>query len=333
MWRIEQPIHTPMTSATAVVCTRNRWPLLEACLASLAEQMLDALEVIVVDNGSTDQTPQNLERWRHVSPRRHVLTEPIAGLSRARNRGLEAARGEIVLFLDDDALPPVTWANRHVAAYEDETIVAAGGPITLTFPAGRPAWAGPCLDHWWSALNHGDALHAFRRPNSPYGANMSIRRCSALAVGGFNIRLGRVRGSLISSEEADLFDRLWNTGGVIRYLPEAPIFHQVSEDRLRRLWLLRRGWAQGRTNARREGVLAGPEFRKRFVEEIRLAFGGPVGPWRTMIESRHEPGAALNDLCRRAGHFAWSCEHAWQRTRALTGHRFVRGSDSQRESA
>jgi glycosyltransferase involved in cell wall biosynthesis len=102
-----------MISASVVVCTRNRCALLQACLASLDEQTLDRLEVVVVDNGSTDATPAKLDEWRRAAQYRVVANEPVAGLSRSRNRGLETARGDLVLFLDDDAVVPVGWAAAH----------------------------------------------------------------------------------------------------------------------------------------------------------------------------------------------------------------------------
>jgi hypothetical protein len=145
---------------------------------------------------------------------------------------------------------------------------------------------------------------------------MSVRRSKALAVGGFNLSLGRVGASLISSEEADLFERLWAGGGVIRYVPGAIVVHQVSKDRLRRGWLLRRGLAQGRTNARREGVLTGRALYDRVVAVAAEALSGPAEPWRVLMANGADRGAALNDLCRRAAHLAWACEHISQRIRA-----------------
>jgi glycosyltransferase involved in cell wall biosynthesis len=304
-----------MPSASVVVCTRNRWALLEMCLSSLDEQAGE-LEIIVVDNGSHDATPARLQRWAASGPHRMVVSEPLAGLSRARNRGLEAARGEIVLFLDDDALAPVSWAASHLRAYRDETVAAAGGPIVLTFPDGRPRWAGTALEHWWSALSLGDEPGPFPPPHGPYGANMSVRRSSALQAGGFDVALGRAGTSLISSEEADLFQRLWSAGNTIWYVPEAIIVHQVSPDRLRRRWLLRRGLAQGRTNARRDGVLRGAALRRRWRAEIAAALRPPFKPWGALLAGGSEPGAVLNDICRRAGHLTCAWEHLRQRFRA-----------------
>lgn len=313
-----------MISASVVVCTRNRWPLLEACLASLALQTFAEPEIVVVDNGSTDETKPELEAWRRAGDRRVVVAEPAAGLSRSRNRGLEVAQGDLVLFLDDDALAPVAWVAAHAALYDDERIVGAGGPVVLTFPYGRPRWAGSALEHWWSALSHGEESKPFPGPHGPYGTNMSMRRATAIAAGSFSHRLGRVGRSLVSSEEADLFDRL-KTYGVIWYEPAAVVMHQVTPDRLRRRWLLRRGAAQGRTNARREGVLSGRQLYASCAAHLAVAWRRPAPSWRALVTESNDDGSALNEWCVRAGHLAWAGEHLLQRA---PGRRTIRPEQS-----
>jgi hypothetical protein len=142
---------------------------------------------------------------------------------------------------------------------------------------------------------------------------MSVRRTRALAVGGFNESLGRVADSLISSEEADLFESSHAKGssGTSR--------QRSSSTRCCRFacgpWLVRRGLAQGRTNARREGVLRGRNLRARCVANIAEAFRGPAPRRRALLSHEHDRGAVLNDLCRRAGHLAWAYEHLIQRAR------------------
>ncbi len=305
--------------ASVVVCTRNRRDSLADCLASLEGQRPDDLEIVVVDNGSTDGTATFLARWQAQGANRVSVEEPVAGLSRARNRGLTVAAGDIVLFLDDDAVAPAAWAAAHLAAYGDDRVVAAGGPVELEFPQGRPAWAVRELEHWWSALDHGDAPGPFPPPHGPYGTNMSVRRAAALAVGGFDVTLGRIGDSLLSSEEADLFERLWSSGGSIRYEPAARVIHRVTPDRLRVRWLLRRGWAQGRSNARRERPSPGRELRRRCRMEAAEAFRGlPVvlGDLRRGARGR---GLVVNELSRRAGHLAFAVDQLFRPKRAITG--------------
>jgi glycosyltransferase involved in cell wall biosynthesis len=300
------------------VCTRNRERLLTACLASLEEQSLEReqYEVVVVDNASTDGTPALLRRWQAARDGRVAVCEPMVGLSAARNRGLAVAGGPIVAFLDDDALAAPAWAAAHLTAYRAPSLVGTGGPILLSFPEGRPSWAVEELEHWWSALDLGDDDMAFPRPHGPYGANMSVRRDAALEAGGFDPQLGRRGRSLLSSEEADLWARLWAAGDALAYRAGGVVIHQITSERLRRRWVLRRGVAQGRTNALREPPLERAALRRRVRDELSHArrSGGP--PLRALASSPADRGAVLNDVSRRVGHLAAVGELALLSSRA-----------------
>jgi glycosyltransferase involved in cell wall biosynthesis len=244
--------------ATIAVCTRNRAGLLQRCLASLDTQVVDTdeIEVLVVDNGSTDQTSEVLRSWQRDGDLRRAVREPRVGLSNARNTALAVSDREVVIFVDDDALTPPLFGQAHLAAYESAASVGTvGGPVGLTWPAGRPRWIIDELTEWYSALDLGDAAGPYPNPHGPFGTNMSVWRTAAIDVGGFDPRFGRRRRSLLSGEERDLTRRLVKEGWAIRYAPAAAVIQQVLPERLTRRWLLRRGWAQGISNARFE-VLA-----------------------------------------------------------------------------
>ena len=246
-----------MIRTTVAVCTRNRARLLAQCLASLDTQVADAdeIEVLVVDNGSTDSTPEILRRWQRDGDRRRAVREPRVGLSNARNAALEASNREVVIFVDDDGLTPPTWAQAHLAVYRWDTGVgAAGGPVGLTWPAGRPRWISDELTQWFSILDLGDEGGSYPNAHGPYGTNMSVWRTAALDVGGFDPRFGRRGRSLLSSEERELSRRLTQAGWTLCYVPAAAVVQQVIAERLTRRWLLRRGWAQGVSNARFEAM-------------------------------------------------------------------------------
>jgi glycosyltransferase involved in cell wall biosynthesis len=288
----------PVQSGTVVVCTRDRRRLLEACLASLNEQIAPVLTV-VVDNGSSDGTAAYLRAWSCAGPRRVVVSEPVPGLSRARNVGVSHAVGDVVLFLDDDALAPPGWAYAHLQAYEDPGVQAAGGPVLLDFVDGRPPWVASRLEHWWSALDHGTERRPFPPPHGPYGANMSIRRDALLSAGGFDPSLGRRGNSLMSSEEAAVFERIWAAHGAIMYLPEAVVIHEITAERLRPSWVLRRGIAQGRSNARRIR-LTGANRRHQLGAQLAAAARQPS----SLLRNGDGWPGVLDDVARRAGHLS-----------------------------
>lgn len=307
--------------ASVVVCSRNRAELLRQCLDRLADQFVaggDRYEVVVVDNGSTDGTPAVIEAWRAADPDlRRAVHEPTPGLSRARNRGVAEARGEVVLFIDDDAVAPRGWVAAHLAPYRrDPWVSGVGGPVSLRWPDGRPRWLAPRLEHWFSALDHGDRATEFPPPHGPYGTNMSLRRSVFAAVGGFDERLGRRGRSLVSSEEGDLFGRVWAAGGSVVYEPASLVLHGVTRDRLSRRWVLRRGWAQGRSNARRR-VMAGPVGRRELATVCRSEAETATRGLGEVVRATATGGQAafLDEVARRSGHMAAAVELVWLRVR------------------
>src|SRR5262245_41854295 len=129
-----------MPSATVAICTRNRAALLEETVGhAVAEARRSDGEALVVDNASTDATPAllaDLER-RH-APTLRTVREPELGLSAARNRALAEARGPVVAFLDDDALPCAGWLARLCEPYRDPGVACVGGRIRLRFATPPP---------------------------------------------------------------------------------------------------------------------------------------------------------------------------------------------------
>ncbi|HEY5878871.1 MAG TPA: glycosyltransferase [Nakamurella sp.] len=257
-----------MIRATVAVCTRNRVDLLAGCLATVDTQLfeVDAVEVLVVDNGSTDGTPDLLRTWSSGGPLRRSVREPRVGLVHARNAALATSEREVVIFLDDDALVPPTWAAAHLAGYLPGAGVGAiGGPVGLVWPAARPAWIVDALTPWYSALDLGDDAVPYPNEHGPYGTNMSVWRSAALGVGGFDARFGRRGRRLLSGEERDLSRRLVQAGWRLRYEPTAAVVQQVLPERVSRRWLLRRAWAQGISDARFDLVQVAGTRRSRLT--------------------------------------------------------------------
>ena len=160
--------------ASVIVCTLNRSSLLDGCLASLAAQRLasDEYEIVVVDNGSTDGTRGLVKRWMRDLGNIRLEVEPVTGLSRARNAGIRAARGEVVAFLDDDALASEQWLTALLEAYtRSPDVGAVVGPVSLVWLVDRPSWVSPRLEHWFSGLDLGDVPRFLDDSEVAYGTN------------------------------------------------------------------------------------------------------------------------------------------------------------------
>jgi glucosyl-dolichyl phosphate glucuronosyltransferase len=307
---------TGTPAVTVALCTRDRGAHLAPCLAALAalEPPAGGLEVVVVDNGSTDGTAAVVAAWAGTDRNRRVLHEPVAGLSRARNRALDEGRGDVVLFLDDDAVPPPGWARNLAAAFDapgPAPVVAAGGPVRLVLPEARPRWAGPAVEGWWSALDLGPASRDLDPPDGPYGTNMAVRRAAALAAGGFPLGFGRRGRRLLSGEETELWRVLRASGGRIRYQADAPLDHVVDAHRLHLPWIARRAVAQGHTSALHALVAHEPVDVRRRLALARSYAAGARGPAREAVHAarRRDPARAVDGLAATASHLAaaaWS---------------------------
>ncbi len=306
-----------MTRLSVVVCTLNRAELLEGCLQSIAGLQVEGheLEVIVVDNGSTDRTGAVVA----ARPGTRYVVEPVPGLSRARNAGIAASTGELLAFLDDDARPDRGWAAAVIdagARWPDAS--AFGGPVRLDWIAPRPTWMVPELERWFSAIDHGPVRRLLEPDEHPVGANLVVRPAAARAVGGFNVQLGRVGKSLISEEEIDLLERMRRVGGSVAWEPLASVRHLVDGGRASRRWLLRRAWAQGRSEAISTRLRGRPATCDGRIHDLG---GGALGHWprtiRRMAHADRPGGELLRDFAQRGIRIGRAT--AFVRERASTG--------------
>lgn len=121
------PTPLPAPDISIIICTFNRAFLLRRVLAALGRQTVDSheFEIIVVDDGSTDPTPQTCrDLMAQVPNLRTVRLEQNSGVAAAYSRGVEAARGRLVLFTDDDAIPDPSWLSEMQLALKEHAIVA-----------------------------------------------------------------------------------------------------------------------------------------------------------------------------------------------------------------
>jgi hypothetical protein len=135
------------------------------------------------------------------------------------------------------------------------------------------------LDGYYAGLDLGPTARDFDAKPGPYGANLGVRRASALALGGFNPALGRNGAILLSNEETEFLDRLRSTQRV-RYVPGACVDHAVMPGRDRLTYVVRRAYAAGRSDAI-AGVSLGtaPTLRSLAANAARVAALRGAGEW------------------------------------------------------
>jgi O-antigen biosynthesis protein len=205
-----RPLAAPPARASVVVCTHNGERWLRDCLDAVLRLDYSDYEVIVVDDGSTDCTAEIAEEFAGV----RLISTANGGLSSARNVGLEAASGEVVAYLDDDARPDPSWLTHLVRALDASTHAAVGGP---NIP---PPGEGLVADAVANAP--GGPIHVLVSDSEAEhipGCNMAFRKASLQEVGGFDRRF-RVAG-----DDVDVCWRLQEAGETIGFSPGAVVLH------------------------------------------------------------------------------------------------------------
>jgi glycosyltransferase involved in cell wall biosynthesis len=242
---------------TAAIATYNRADELRRTLETMMRiepSPGDDHDVIVVDNKSTDTTPQVIEKALPLfKGRLRGVREETQGLSPARNRAIAESRGDVVAFLDDDVDVDSGWLKGLCAAYREHDAAAVGGRSPLVYPSHRPRWIDEPLEHLLSQVEHGDEPKEVA-PGDLFGVNLSFRRDWLDRVGLFRTDLGRVGGRLFGGEEADMLERVAAAGGQIWYEPRAVVGHRVPPERVRRGWFLSRTYWGSFGEIRAEGT-------------------------------------------------------------------------------
>ncbi|WP_022835055.1 glycosyltransferase family 2 protein [Salisaeta longa] len=218
----------PTCTVTLALCTRNNANSLQATLGSLAACTLPTGwtgELLLVDNGSSDDTQAMMRAFRHPVLSVRIVEEPRAGLSRARNAALHAARGHVILFTDDDVHVPAQWIE-HMSRpilYGDADAVA--GAVHLAPHLRRP-WMTPLNTRVLAATQN---FTSDRYPRL-VGANMALRHDVTADVPAFDPELGP--GALGFEEEVLFSDQLRAAGRRIVAAADVSVEHHFRPDRL-----------------------------------------------------------------------------------------------------
>ncbi|HET9644527.1 MAG TPA: glycosyltransferase [Burkholderiaceae bacterium] len=228
---------------TIIVCTYNRAPSLRDTLEAL--RRLESppgceWEVIVVDNNSRDETRAVVEELATTWPRLRYAFERAQGLSHARNHGIAAARGEVILFTDDDVLPESDWLRVTLEGLERHGADACGGYIAPIWERPPPSWL---TERFFGFLalrtDRSDDFPIVDSDHVPFGANMAFRRRVFERVGVFDTKRGRNGKVLAGGEDIEFFERLMAAGMKAWFLGRSRVHHKVEAYRLRKGYFLR----------------------------------------------------------------------------------------------
>jgi GT2 family glycosyltransferase len=227
------PRETPRRGVTVAIATLDRPERLRRCVSAILAGSVLPSEIVIVDQSADEATATMVEaaNWADRLPIRY-LRQSRLGLAASRNLAIEHASQPIVAFTDDDCVPDSGWLATLLAAFEDgdspDVVTGAVLPLEAENGALHPVSTRTCRTR---ALYRGRSL--------PWavgtGGNAAVRRDWLERVGGFDERLGAgSRGQ--SAEDLELFYRLLRGGAVVRYEPDAVVFHeqQTVDARIRR---------------------------------------------------------------------------------------------------
>lgn len=227
-------------SITTSICTWNRSKSLSAMLASLRQLKIPMgidWEVLIVNNNCTDHTDEVVEQFADSLPIR-LLHESRQGLSNARNCAVAAAKGDYILWTDDDAIVDPNWLAAYVNAVRTWPNAALfGGPIKLKLEGTPPPWFAEmlCDESFAFVYAHRDPSKIPMKLNStqstliPYGPNLCIRMREQQKLR-YKPYLGRYKNQQIRGEEFDLVTAMLDLGAEGWWVPDAIVHHVVTQD-------------------------------------------------------------------------------------------------------
>lgn len=306
----------PAPKVTVAIPTYNRADFLRQTLAGLAGQHFpqDHFEVLVIDNNSRDHTRAVVQEFASAHPAPRYIHEPRQGLDYARNRAIAEARGEVIVFGDDDILVQPDWLTQisvPLLADAARRIGAVGGEVIPVFPDGLPDW----VREWHAPLAFRPDVGPVSPKQSPMGANLAFPKWVFEQLGLFHTALDRAAGNYFSGGDSEMIRRVRAAGLEVWFAPGAAVQHQMPASRTTFRYAARHAFDSARSRVIDRigqrgaiGYLAG-----RFAANVVKALGFALLALLNGIIFRR--GAAKKALVR-----AWrSCGYLYQIPRSLVG--------------
>jgi len=268
-------------NVSVIIATRNRAPKLRSCLDSIATAFANAAplaaEIVIVDNGSTDNSREIIAAWASANGVRvKLLSEPRPGKGRVLNCAFKAAEGAVLALLDDDCLMHPEHINdllRHDAA--DTGLVLRGGRVELGDPTDLPF-----------TINTSDARRQWKLADNTLrregvagiinGCNLMMRRALLERLGPYDEDFGP--GSLIGSgDDTDYIFRAYLAGATIEYVPDMTVFHYHGRKTAAAGYNLWHKYMIGAGGLYAKYLFKHPDFCRQFYWDLRDASKEVIG--------------------------------------------------------
>jgi glycosyltransferase involved in cell wall biosynthesis len=257
-----------------VICSYNRASYIGDALTALYEQTtsLDFFEVFVVDNNSTDNTPEVFKNWRSAHPNGHFeyTTETKQGASFARNTGAKLANTPWLCFIDDDAIATPQFVENIIRHTKDQPfIVGFGGKIIPKYIPEEPKWMSYYVSSLVGNFDYSPIACAFENGKYPLESNMIVAKKVFDQVGGFNEQIPGVVGTLrIGGEGKELFYKIMALDHTIYYDPSILVHHVVEVSKLTPTYLYRVASGIGRGERSRTKAINKMAYFNKVIEYL-----------------------------------------------------------------
>ena len=282
-------------NVTMAVCAYSlaRWEQMVAAVGSVLDQLRGADDCVLVIDHNDELLGLAADRFRDEPRLRIVPNRGPAGVSGARNAAVGHARGDIVAFLDDDAVAEPGWLDDVRAALAEPAVVAIGTAAVPMWESGsRPSWFPREYD-WVVGCTYLGLPTGAAEVRNVNGAAMAFRREIFGAVGGFSAMVGRRGAAYTGCEETELCIRIRQSrpGARIVYLPNVAVRHNVPRERMRIRYFLRRCYGEGLSKARVAQLVGSDDglasersyvrstLPRGVARELRRGLGGRPAGW------------------------------------------------------
>ena len=234
--------------ASVVICTYTLNMYEHFCEAadSVLAQTYDDVEIVVIVDGTPDVYERVIDDYGDREDMIINCNDENLGLLQSRNRGAEIASGDVVAFIDDDAIADEVWVERLVRAYEEKDAIAAGGKMVPKWVTERPSFL-PEEFYWLVGVTHRGFADGSGEVRNTFGSNISFRTSVFEELGGFDVDIGGRKGDKnLQGGETELCARMRQEyGHGVWYDPEAEVAHKVFDYRTKLWWLIDRAFWQG----------------------------------------------------------------------------------------
>ena len=234
---------------SVIICayTLDRWSTLVGAVDSCSHQSRAPDEVVLVIDYNEELFARAVAEFPHV---RVIANTMSKGLSGARNTGVVASTGDVLVFLDDDAYGEERWLEKLIEPFEDPLVAGCGGWIVPDWEGPEPRWF-PRTFLWILGCSYEGLPANGAAIRNPIGANMALRRGVFTLVGGFSAGLGRIGTTPLGCEETELCIRygVRRPEDVMVLVRDAVVNHRVPLSRCTWSYFLRRCWSEGLSKA------------------------------------------------------------------------------------